>query len=184
MNSINTDRDIFTMLHECGHAIHQFMSRQNALPYNREAPMEFNEVASMGMERLGMAHLDVFFNRKNAARAICYQEEEVFRLLIWIAIVDSFQHWLYTHPDHTRTERNRIWIVWKYFPMKHLLASPFYALARYCYQFYGALTSKGAAGKSASQYSIWSLIKGVIKAYISAFGDAPRVWQERPSLDS
>ncbi|MFH1311791.1 MAG: glycosyltransferase family 2 protein [Candidatus Eisenbacteria bacterium] len=79
-------------------------------------------------------------------------------------------------------ERNRIWIVWKYFPMKYLLLSPFYALARYIFQLYGVLTSKGAAGKSASQYSVWSLVAGVIKAYVSAFAGAPRVWGERKRM--
>jgi GT2 family glycosyltransferase len=79
-------------------------------------------------------------------------------------------------------ERNRIWIVWKYFPLKHLLLSPFYSFVRYCYQFYGALACKGAAGKSAKQYSILSLLASVVRAYISAFGGAPRVWRERKRM--
>src|SRR5207249_716742 len=28
----------------------------------------------------------------------------------WIATVDAFQHWVYTHPDHTRAERREAWI--------------------------------------------------------------------------
>jgi GT2 family glycosyltransferase len=79
-------------------------------------------------------------------------------------------------------ERNRIWIVWKYFPLKRILLSPFYTLVRYCYQFYGALTTRGAAGKSAEQYSIWSLVASVIRAYVSAFAALPRVWGERKRM--
>ena len=30
-------------------------------------------------------------------------------ILPWIATVDAFQHWIYTHPDHTRDERKAAW---------------------------------------------------------------------------
>jgi len=76
-------------------------------------------------------------------------------------------------------ERNRIWIVWKYFPMKQLLLSPFHSFARYCLQAYGAVSRKGAAGQFTRQHSGWSLIWSVIRAYTDAFRGAPRVWGER-----
>ena len=31
-------------------------------------------------------------------------------MLPWIAIVDSFQHWIYTHPDHTTEQRSDAWM--------------------------------------------------------------------------
>jgi GT2 family glycosyltransferase len=79
-------------------------------------------------------------------------------------------------------ERNRIWIVWKYFPMKRLLASPFYSFIRYCYQAYGALTGKGAAGQFAKEYSGWGLFSNVIKAYLHALKGARRVFRERKRM--
>jgi len=30
-------------------------------------------------------------------------------LFPWIATIDAFQHWLYTHEGHTREERKRFW---------------------------------------------------------------------------
>ena len=30
-------------------------------------------------------------------------------ILPWIATVDAFQHWIYSHPDHTREERKAAW---------------------------------------------------------------------------
>ena len=30
-------------------------------------------------------------------------------ILPWIATVDAFQHWIYTHPDHTRADRRAAW---------------------------------------------------------------------------
>jgi GT2 family glycosyltransferase len=76
-------------------------------------------------------------------------------------------------------ERNRIWVVWKYFPARHLAASPFYSLVRYCYQAYGALARKGAAGRFAERHSTWGLVPALLKAYASAFAGLPRVWRER-----
>ena len=76
-------------------------------------------------------------------------------------------------------ERNRIWIVWKYFPAKRVLASPFYSVLRYCYQAYGALRGKGAAGRFAEQHSAGALVPAVLKAYASAFAGLPRVLRER-----
>lgn len=81
-------------------------------------------------------------------------------------------------------ERNRIWIVWKYFPVGRLLASPFYSLVRYLYQAYGALSGKGAAGRFAEQHSGWRLVPAVLKAYASALAGAPRVWRERGKMKS
>ena len=31
--------------------------------------------------------------------------EGIVLILPWIATVDAFQHWLYSHPDHSRDER-------------------------------------------------------------------------------
>ena len=28
----------------------------------------------------------------------------------WIATIDAFQHWLYTHPDHAPEDRRRAWV--------------------------------------------------------------------------
>ncbi|MDQ3516663.1 MAG: M3 family metallopeptidase, partial [Gemmatimonadota bacterium] len=45
-----------------------------------------------------------------AARAKRTYFEGVIRILPWIVTVDSFQHWLYTHPGHTRDARAAEWI--------------------------------------------------------------------------
>jgi oligoendopeptidase F len=109
MNSVNSNQDVFTLLHEAGHSFHLFLTREKPLAYNREACTEFSEVASMGMERLGMKFLDVFYSSRDAARAIVMEDEEVFRLLVWVSIVDLFQHWMYTHPAHSAAEREQYW---------------------------------------------------------------------------
>jgi oligoendopeptidase F len=79
-------------------------------PY-RHAPMEFCEVASMSMELMADPYLSVFYpDPKDAARSIIRHLEDVITLLPWIATIDAFQHWVYTHPDHTREERTHQWV--------------------------------------------------------------------------
>lgn len=109
MNAVGLNQDVFTLLHESGHAFHYLLSRDQALPFNRSAPMEFCEVASMSMERLGAKHLSVFYTPEEARRAVRAEDEEVFRILPWVATIDAFQHWIYAN-DHTPEERKAKWL--------------------------------------------------------------------------
>ncbi len=79
-------------------------------------------------------------------------------------------------------ERNRIWIVWKYFPAGRLILSPFYSLVRYMYQLYGTLSGKGAAGKFTKEHPARKLYWAVVKAYLSAFRGMPRVLGDRRKM--
>jgi oligoendopeptidase F len=36
--------------------------------------------------------------------------EGIIKILPWIATIDKFQHWIYTHPKHTAEERKAYWI--------------------------------------------------------------------------
>jgi oligoendopeptidase F len=109
MNAVGMNEDVFTLLHESGHAFHYLLARDQTLPFNRHAPMEFSEVASMSMERLGAPHLDEFYGPAERKRAIRMEDEEVFRILPWVATIDAFQHWIYTTP-HTPAQRREYWL--------------------------------------------------------------------------
>jgi oligoendopeptidase F len=61
------------------------------------------------MERLGARYLQEFYGPEDRKRAVQQEDEEVFRLLPWVATVDAFQHWLYTHPGHTQAQRRAVW---------------------------------------------------------------------------
>ena len=109
MNAVGQQRDVETILHEAGHAFHALAARdEDLLPY-RSAPIEFCEVASMSMELLGNEFLDPFYSVADANRARRVHLEGIVGILGWIATVDAFQHWLYTHPGHTRAERATAW---------------------------------------------------------------------------
>ncbi len=109
MNSVGLNDDIFTLLHESGHSFHYLLARDQTLPFNRHAPMEFSEVASMSMERLGARFLHEFYSPEEIKRAIRMEDEEVFRILPWVATIDSFQHWIYT-TQHTADQRRDKWL--------------------------------------------------------------------------
>ena len=105
MNAAGTHRDLETMVHEAGHAVHSFLMR--TLPYNfdQEITSEIAELASMSMELMTFDGLDAFYNEAEKKRAIETHLEGIITMLPWIALVDKFQHWIYTNPNHTNEER-------------------------------------------------------------------------------
>ena len=145
MNAVGLHRDVETMLHEAGHAFHALAARGEPLLYYRSAPLEFCEVASMSMELLAAPHLTEFYDQPEADRARRTHLESIISLMPWIATIDAFQHWIYTHPNHTRDERKAQWLTlqkrfggiedWKGYEdaraymwhrQGHLYGSPFY----------------------------------------------------------
>ena len=111
MNAVGLQRDVETILHEAGHAFHAMAARdEDLLPYRHSPPIEFCEVASMSMELLGGEFLEEFYSVADAKRARRTHLEGIIGILAWIAAVDAFQHWIYTHPGHTRAERAAAWL--------------------------------------------------------------------------
>ncbi len=111
MNATSSLRDLVTMVHEGGHAIHSFLTRELPLQAFRNPPMEVAELASMAMELLSMDHWDVFFeNPEDLRRARLQHLESVIETLPWIATIDKFQHWIYENPTHTIAEREQNWL--------------------------------------------------------------------------
>lgn len=110
MNAAGTHRDLETMVHEAGHAVHSFLMR--TLPYNfdQEIPSEVAELASMSMELMTFDGLHAFYNDADKKRAIETHLEGIITMLPWIALVDKFQHWIYTNPTHTAAERDAKWL--------------------------------------------------------------------------
>ena len=111
MNSANTFRDLTTMVHEGGHAVHTFLTADLELNDFKHCPSEVAELASMSMELISMDNWNVYFdNEEDLKRAKRDQLFDVLKTLPWVAVVDQFQHWIYTNPDHTDQERTDAWI--------------------------------------------------------------------------
>jgi len=109
MNAVGQQRDVETILHEAGHAFHALATRDEDLLAYRSAPIEFCEVASMSMELLGNEFIEEFYSPADGNRARRTHLEGIIGVLAWIATVDAFQHWIYTHPRHSRAERAAAW---------------------------------------------------------------------------
>lgn len=111
MNAVGTVRDLVTMVHEGGHAIHSFLSRDLSFTAQKNLTSEVAELASMAMELLSMEGWDEFFADENELnRAKREHLEDVMSTLPWIALIDIFQHWIYENPNHTWEEREEKWV--------------------------------------------------------------------------
>jgi len=110
MNAVGSQRDIVTMVHEGGHAVHSFLSRDLSLTEFKSTPSEVAELASMAMELLSMDHWDVFYDdAADLKRARLEQLEKALETLPWVASIDKFQHWIYTN-KHTAQQRKEKWL--------------------------------------------------------------------------
>jgi oligoendopeptidase F len=102
------------MLHEAGHAFHVFEARDLPFVWQRRSPMEFAEVASMTMELLTAPYVaretGGFFAGAEAVRARITHLERIISFLPYMATVDAFQNWVYTHPEHDHEARDAAWL--------------------------------------------------------------------------
>lgn len=101
-NAVGIHDDVQSILHESGHAFHAFETF--SLPYFQQyaeyaLPMEFAEVASMGMEFLALPYLEQkyggFYEPADSARARVDHIEASLLFWPYMAMVDAFQHWAY-----------------------------------------------------------------------------------------
>ncbi len=109
MNAVGVDDDVFTLMHEGGHAFHVFASEDQSLYYYRHAPLEFCEVASMSMELLGGEFLNAFYSAQDVHRSRTAHLEGIVQLLGWVATVDAFQFWIYANPKQSVADREKAW---------------------------------------------------------------------------
>jgi len=189
MNSAGKDDDVRTLLHESGHSFHTFLMRKMKLPFfngGANLPSEFAEVASMSMEIISGEHYEgVYYNREDAQRSNWREAVDNVKLFAWVATIDAFQHWVYTHPAHTKDERAKAWVstfnrfcgiesyeglessrAYRWQRQLHLFEVPFY------YIEYGvALT--GALG-------VWSRYRADPKDAIEAYKSALSLGCARP----
>jgi oligoendopeptidase F len=111
MNATSTLRDMITILHEGGHAVHSFLTRDLEIGDFKNTPSEVAELASMSMELISMDHWNLFFdNEEDLKRAKVEHLEQIIETLPWVATIDKFQHWIYENANHTAEERKKAWI--------------------------------------------------------------------------
>jgi oligoendopeptidase F len=111
MNASGSLRDVETLIHEAGHAVHSVLTHNLSLAAYKETPSEVAELASMSMELITRLHWDeIFENKEELQRAKQEQLEDIILTLPWIATIDRFQHEIYTAVNPTMEDITKIWL--------------------------------------------------------------------------
>lgn len=111
MNASGSTRDIKTMMHEGGHAVHAFLAHRLPFTGLKQTPSEIAELASMAMEFFSYDHWELFYPDADQLRLARIEHlERVINLFPWVASIDGFQHWVYTNPRHSIAEREAYWL--------------------------------------------------------------------------
>jgi oligoendopeptidase F len=111
MNATSTLRDVVTIMHEGGHAVHSFLTHDLELSGFKHTPSEVAELASMSMELISMDFWHIFFpDIDDLRRAKKDHLSQLIETLPWVAIIDKFQHWIYENPSHTEQQRIDQWL--------------------------------------------------------------------------
>jgi GT2 family glycosyltransferase len=76
-------------------------------------------------------------------------------------------------------ERNRLWLLFKNFPVVDILLSPFYTFLRYSLHLKGVLIGKGASGRFTREYSAGTLLWVILKAEMAALRGLPGILRKR-----
>ena len=110
MNAIGLHSDVRTLLHESGHAFHNFERYRLPFAQQRLSGMEFNEVASMAMELLAAPFVSTehggFYAEAEARRFRLMHLEQMLTFWPYMAVVDAFQHWAYIHHEQASDPAN------------------------------------------------------------------------------
>lgn len=109
MNAVGIKRDVETLLHEGGHAFNYYLARELPLSAYHMPPHEFAEVGSMAMELLARPYLGEFYAGEELDRLLDDQLRLRLSLFPRMALVDAFQHWLYTAPAPDAAARHAKW---------------------------------------------------------------------------
>lgn len=144
MNAVGTKRDVDTLLHEGGHAFHYYLAREQRLTSYHLPALEFAEVASMAMELLSRPYFAEFYKGQALGRVLSEQLKKILEFFPFMAMIDAFQHWVYTTDKPDANSRRAKWaelekrfqpaldwsgfenmrdIGWQY---NHVFAVPFY----------------------------------------------------------
>ncbi len=107
LNLTNTKDDLPIFLHEMGHAIHHELMSHNEIHHFKQLPMETAEFAAMSIELLTLDSWRPYYSSDEEYSLVKRELfQQVLEFLPITIVVDQFQHWMYTNPDHSHNERN------------------------------------------------------------------------------
>lgn len=108
-NSTGTANDIRTLIHEMGHAIQHWESRDIEPIILHSPTIEVCEIHSIGLEYLTLPFIGEFFAPEEATRFRRGRWSRSISAMCYRSVVDEFQHWVYETPTASPAERNEEW---------------------------------------------------------------------------
>lgn len=146
LNYTDKRRDVFTLAHELGHAIHQYLSYQVGL-LNSDTPLTTAETASVFCEMLVFEYIKNKILQNKRMGLLAGKLEDIFSTLYRQINFTTFERKVHAYEGEiSNDELNRIWleeskkmfgdslvlndyykIWWSYIP--HFIHSPFYCYA-------------------------------------------------------
>ena len=146
LNYTNQRRDVFTLAHELGHAVHQYLSREAGY-LSQDTPLTTAETASIFAEMLLFEELKKDLDKKELAEIYASKLEDIFATLFRQIVFTNFEREVHSSDELKPEDFNKIWmrenqkmfgesvyltknyeIWWSYIP--HFIHSPFY-----CYSY-------------------------------------------------
>jgi len=76
-------------------------------------------------------------------------------------------------------ERNRIWVLLKYYPVELVLVSPCFTFLRLLTHLLGAITGQGASGRFSRQHSVFQAMAILLRAWLAALKGLRGVLRQR-----
>lgn len=204
LNHTDRRRDLFTLAHELGHAIHQYLSRDVGY-FSGDTPLTTSETASIFAEMMVFDYIKEDLSNEELIALYASKLEDIFATLYRQSIFTTFERRVHAIDGEVSSEDfNKIWleenqkmfkdsveltdnykIWWSYIP--HFIHSPFYCYA-YSYgqllvfALYGAYKKSENKKEFVKQYTEFLASGGSKspKELISSFGfdiESSEFWQ-------
>ncbi|WP_457560708.1 M3 family oligoendopeptidase [Caminibacter sp.] len=145
LNYTNQRRDVFTLAHELGHAIHQYLAREVGY-LNQDTPLTTAETASIFAEMLLFEEIKESLSKEELIETYAAKLEDIFATLFRQIVFTNFERRVHKFDELKPEEFNKIWMEenqkmfkdsviltdnyklwWSYIP--HFIHSPFYCYA-------------------------------------------------------
>jgi oligoendopeptidase F len=145
LNYTKQRRDVFTLAHELGHAIHQYLAKDVGY-LNQDTPLTTAETASIFAEMLLFEEIKKSLSKEELIETYAAKLEDIFATLFRQIVFTNFERRVHSFDELKPEEFNKIWmeenqkmfkdsvyltqnyeIWWSYIP--HFIHSPFYCYA-------------------------------------------------------